>query len=95
MENRKVVRRGPRLRVDPAAGPKRAFPGLCAECALRHHDFHELIGNDSANDGFSDFFLPRAFIDGRLYMLLPSSCSRQKECGECRGKVPNLYLPVT
>ena len=71
-----------------------ALTGLCTECALRRHDFREVIGNEKKSAGLPDTPLPQALIDGRRHVLLSYAWTHQERCSECKGPAANLYLPM-
>src|SRR5512135_1744068 len=75
-------------------GEKRAGRGLCIECALRRHDFHELAWRHTGREGHHETPLPHALIDGRRYVLLSYAWTHVEQCGECKRKAANLYLPI-
>ena len=70
---------------------KGAVMGLCMECALRHHDYREMLWHETGDD-HSPF--PRAWIDGRQYMLLSPAWTHQETCTECNRKAPSIYVPM-
>jgi hypothetical protein len=71
-----------------------AVTGLCIECALRRHEYHEVLGSDPRSAGPPDTPLPQALIDGRPHVLLSYAWTHQDRCSECKGPATNLYLPV-
>jgi hypothetical protein len=83
------------FRTHSTTGQKGALIGLCMECALRLHDFHELVGSDTRNDGPGEAALPQALIDGRRHVLLSHAWTHQERCSECKREAANLYLPIT
>jgi hypothetical protein len=79
------------LTENQTAPGKGAVTGLCMECAIRHHDYKELLGH-KMDDHYSEAPFPRAWIDGRRHMLLSRAWTHQETCTECNGKAPNLYV---
>jgi hypothetical protein len=76
--------------------PEKGFvSGLCVECALRHHDFREILrrGTDDY-DLFSETPLPEAWIAGRHYRLLPCAGGHETMCSECNRSMASLYMPA-
>ena len=74
-----------------AARETRVVTGLCIGCALRHHDFREILGRD---DQSSERPLPEAWIDGRRYRLLPATGTEGAMCSDGNVSVPSIYLPA-
>ena len=68
--------------------------GLCLECAIRHHDFSEILAHGKGDDHFSDSPLPAAWIDGRRHRLLIPVGNQGATCGVCNKRVPSIYLPI-
>jgi hypothetical protein len=68
--------------------------GLCMECAIRHHDYREMLWHETGDDHFSETPFPRAWIDGRQYMLLSCAWMHQETCPECNRKAPGFYVPM-
>jgi hypothetical protein len=66
--------------------------GICIECALRRHDFREVMGALEGDEDFPAMRLPQALIDGRNHTLLSYAWTRQENCVECGQKVANLYI---
>jgi hypothetical protein len=73
---------------------KDTIMGLCMECALRRHDFHELLGKEAKDEGLRETPLPQALIDGRPHVLLSYAWTHRERCSECKRKAANLYLPI-
>ena len=68
--------------------------GLCMECALRHHDYREMLPTET-DDGYTpETPFPQALIDGRRYVLLSRAWTYQKTCAECDRDADGFYLPV-
>ena len=82
----------PPFRANQTTSEKNTVMGLCIECALRHHDFHELIGRGTDMDGLPETLLPQVLIDGRRHVLLSYALTRQERCTECNRTTPNLYV---
>ena len=78
--------------TNQATSEKGSVIGLCMECALRQHDFHELTGSGKAIDGLTETPLPQALIDGRRHVLLPYAWTHQERCTECNRTKANLYV---
>ena len=76
--------------------PEKGFvPSLCIECALRHHDFREILGRGTDDyDLSSETPLPEAWIAGRRYRLLPYAGGQETMCSECNRSVASLYMPA-
>jgi hypothetical protein len=68
--------------------------GLCVECALRHHDFREVLGRGADEGLFSETPLPEAWIAGRRHRLVPHAGSQETTCSECNRNVASLYTPA-
>jgi hypothetical protein len=68
--------------------------GLCLECALRHHDFREILARSTDDDLFSETPLPEAWIGGRRYRLLPNPTLQETTCSQCNANVASLYMPA-
>ncbi len=68
--------------------------GLCVECALRHHDFREILERGAVYELFSEAPLPEAWIGGRRHRLLLCDGAHETTCCECARSVPSLYIPV-
>jgi len=68
--------------------------GLCVECAVRRHDFKEILAHGKGDDHFSESPLPEAWIDGRRYKLLTPVGSQKVTCRECNRKVTSIFLPI-
>ena len=83
-----------RLTEDQTVPSIGAITGLCMECAMRHHDYREMLPHETGNDHFSETPFPRAWIDGRQYMLLSHAWPHQETCTECNRKAPSLYAPM-
>ncbi len=66
--------------------------GLCVGCAIRHHDFREILAHDEGN--FPGAPLPAAWIDGRCHTVVTSIGTHGMACRECRRKVPSIYVPA-
>ena len=64
--------------------------GLCIKCALRHHDFREIIGGATEDRYFPDTPLPQAWIDGRRH-LLQSIMTGLGICRDCNTRVESVY----
>jgi hypothetical protein len=89
-----IMQEVPEARTNRATGEWGTLTGLCIECALRRHDFHEVIGNNTKTPGPPDITLPQALIDGRRHVLLSYVWTHQERCSECERKAPNLYLAM-
>ena len=74
-------------------GPRKRT-GLCMECALRHHDYKEMLRHETADDHTSEMLFPQARIDGRCHVLLSHAWTHQETYVECERKAPSLYLPM-
>ena len=70
----------------------RVVTGLCIGCAIRHHDFRDLLGRDDRQSFEPP--LPEAWIDGRRHRLLPATGTKGITCRDCNGSVPSIYLPA-
>jgi hypothetical protein len=68
--------------------------GLCLECAVRRHDFKEILAQGRCDDHFYEAPLPAAWIGGRRYRLLTCFGTQGATCSECNRSVPGIYLPV-
>ena len=73
---------------------KAAITGLCVECAVRHHNFKEILAHGKGDDHCSESPLPAAWIDGRRYRLLAPLGVQNATCRECNAKVPTIFLPI-
>jgi len=73
---------------------KRILTGLCVECAVRRHDFKEMLTNGKGDDRFSEAPLPAAWIGGRRHRLLTPVNAQGAMCRECNRKVPSIYLSI-
>jgi hypothetical protein len=80
--------------VNMRRGTSVAGTGLCMNCALRRHDFHEVLGRSSSDVRLPETPLPQGLIDGRPYVLVSHAWTHQQTCGECGRKAAALYLPV-
>jgi hypothetical protein len=83
-----------RLTESQTAPGKGFVTGLCMECAMRHHDYREMLRHETGDDHFSETPLPHAWIDGRRHMLLPAIGTEGITCSECNGSVPSIYMPM-
>ncbi len=88
------MREGVRLTRDQLTADKESAAGLCMECALLRHDFHELLGNGSSRKASCEAAFPQALIDGRRHTLRPYAWTRQEKCSECERNAAVLYLPA-
>lgn len=68
--------------------------GFCLECAIRHHDYKEILAHGESDDSFSASPLPAAWIDGRRYSLAIPIGRRGTKCSECAKRVATIYLPI-
>ncbi len=68
--------------------------GLCVECAVRRHDFKEILAHGKGDDLFYESPLPAAWIDGRRYKLLTPVGRQKVTCRECNRKVTSIFLPI-
>ncbi len=68
--------------------------GLCIECALRHHDFKEILARGKDDDLFPESPLPAAWIDGRRCRVLIPIGNQTALCHECQRNVPTIFLPI-
>ena len=66
--------------------------GFCMECAMRHHDYREMLRHETGDEPYSETPFPQAWIDGRQYMLLSSAWTHQETCTECNRKAPSIYV---
>ena len=82
------------LTESQTAPSKGVVTGLCMECAMRHHDYREMLRHETGDDHFSETPLPEAWIDGRRHMLLSHPWTQQETCAECNRKAPSLYMPM-
>ena len=73
---------------------ERTLTGLCIECAIRHHDFSEILAYGMDDRQFSEAPLPAAWIGGRRHTLLAPFGAQGTWCSECNRKVPSVYLPI-
>ena len=78
----------------PPQNTESTATGVCIECALRRHDFRELIEASESGDALPMVRLPRAFIDGKTHVMLSSVWTHQETCAECGRKAANLYIPT-
>ena len=67
--------------------------GLCTECAIRHHDYVEILHGETDND-HSEMPFPRAWVDGKRHMLLSRAWTHQETCVECDEEALSLYFPI-
>ena len=67
---------------------------LCMECAIRHHDFREILGHEVEDDPFPDVPLSEAWIDGRRYRLTPGIKTERTRCSDCARTVTTIYTPI-
>ena len=81
-------------RTNLTTGKRGTLTGLCMECALRRHDFHQLIGNETESASPPDVPFPHALIDGRHHVLLSYVWTHLERCSECNGSAANLYVPM-
>jgi hypothetical protein len=68
--------------------------GLCVECAIRRHDFREILAHGRRGDDY--FFeapLPAAWIDGRRHRLLTRAGTEEMICSECNRRAAGIYHP--
>jgi hypothetical protein len=79
---------------DQTVPQKDIITGICVECALRRHDFAEILPRGKGDDQFFEAALPAAWIDGRRYRLLTPIGMQGATCHECNRKVANIYLPI-
>ena len=70
------------------------FTGLCVECAIRHHDYKEILPHGTGDDHCSEAPLPKAWVDGRRHRLLIPVGTEGARCGECNRRVASIYLPI-
>jgi hypothetical protein len=82
------------LTENQTAPGKGVVTGLCMECAMRHHDFREMLRHETGDDHFSETPFPRAWIDGRRHMLLSRAWTHRETCPECNREAPSLYVPM-
>jgi len=68
--------------------------GLCVECAIRHHDYKEILPHGRSDDHFPEAPLPSAWIDGRRHRLLIPASKEGTSCSECNKRVPGIFLPI-
>jgi len=74
---------------------KSVVTGLCVECAVRNHDFKEILAHGKGDDHFSESALPAAWIDGRRYKLLtPLGTQKNLTCSDCNRKVTSIFIPI-
>jgi hypothetical protein len=66
--------------------------GFCMECAMRHHDYREMLRHETGDEPYSETPFPRAWIDGRQYMFLSHAWTYQETCTECNRKAPGFYV---
>ena len=83
-----------RLTEERTASSKGVVTGLCMECAMRHHDYKEMLRDETDDDHFSEVPFPQAWIDGRRHMLLSHAWTYQETCTECNREAPTLYVPM-
>ncbi|MGD0231423.1 MAG: hypothetical protein ABSC19_13870 [Syntrophorhabdales bacterium] len=62
------------------------------ECAIRDHDFKEIIDHPHTHGLWSDAAVVEAWIDGRRRGLCRGQFY-QAPCGDCRQVRSNLYIP--
>jgi hypothetical protein len=77
------------LTEDQTGPAKSEVNGLCMECAMRHHEYGEMLRHEK---GTSETAFPRAWIDGRRHILLPRAWTHQETCTECNRKASSLYV---
>ncbi len=68
--------------------------GLCTECALRHHDYKEMLPQEMDDGYSSETPLPQAWIDGKRCALVSRPWAHQNTCSECDREAPGFYLPM-
>ena len=68
--------------------------GLCLECAVRRHDFKEILGQGRCDDHFYEAPLAAAWMVVRRHRILTCFGIQGATCSECNRKVPGIYLPV-
>ena len=73
---------------------KPILTGLCVECAIRHHDYKEILPHGKVDDHFLEAPLPSAWIGGRRYRLLIPVGNQGTACSECNKRVPSIFLPI-
>ena len=66
--------------------------GFCMECAMRHHDYREMLWHETGEEHFSETPFPQAWIDGRRHMLLSHTWTHQETCTECNRTAPSFYM---
>ena len=82
------------LTENQTAPGKSVVTGTCMECAMRRHDYRQMLQYETADDHISDTAFPQAWIDGRRHMLLSRAWTYQETCPECNREAPSLYVPM-
>ena len=80
------------LTESQAVPRKGVVTGLCMECAMCHHDYKEVLRQETGDDHYSETPFPQAWIDGRRHMLLSRAWTHQETCVECNGKAPSYFV---
>ncbi len=73
---------------------KGVVTGLCTECAMRRHDYREMLRHGTGDGHSPETPFPQAWIDGRRHMLLSHAWTHQETCTECNREAPTLYVPM-
>jgi hypothetical protein len=66
--------------------------GLCVTCALRRHDFREVMGSVPDGDCPSEASGSQARIDGVRHVL--RSASGCRTCDDCGRNATHFYIPI-
>ena len=61
---------------------------------MRHHDYKEMLRQETGDDDLPETPFPRAWIDGQRHMLLSRAWTHQATCTECNREAPTLYVPM-
>jgi hypothetical protein len=61
---------------------------------MRHHDYKEMLKQETGDDDLPETPFPQAWIDGKRHMLLSRAWTHRETCTECNAEAPTLYVPM-
>jgi hypothetical protein len=65
---------------------------ICAECAIRYHDFEEIPRSSDNGGMYKEKAFPEAWIDGKKYRL-GAVASYHVACDHCHRVMGSLFMP--